>query len=262
MKKIVAVIMILALSLTMLASCKSDKPGKANPDATLPEIKVTEEAKEFKNAEGKVAYKVSYSIPEFTAENCEQYVADFLNKYIAEFYLDKAFHFAEINVQHFRAEETAPREIKISHEIKYHSDYIVSIVFTTAYSQKSKIVEARTFNLTDGSVIGIEEYFLINKPDAQAALIEQLKETARYSFTDTELTEDHLKNIEEKFDRINFWVEDTGITFVYDKTDITPGIGATAGIFELPVDWSIAGAIGLATSPDYVFVNEQETVTQ
>ena len=254
MKKIVAVIMILALSLTMLASCKSDKPGKVNPDATLPEIKVTEAVKEFKNAEGKVAYKVSYSIPEFTNKNCEQYVADFLNKYIAEFYLDKAFHFAEINVQHFRAEETAPREIKISHEIKYHSDYIVSIVFTTAYSQKSKIVEARTFNLTDGSVIGIEEYFLINKPDAQAALIEQLKETARYSFTDTELTEDHLKNIEEKFDRINFWVEDTGITF------ITPGIGATAGIFELPVDWSIAGAIGLATSPDYVFV--QETVTQ
>lgn len=260
MKKIVAVIMILALSLTMLASCKSDKP--VNSDAALPEINVTEAAKEFKNAEGKVAYKVSYSIPEFTDKNCEQYVADLLNKYIAEFYLDKAFHFAEINVQHFRAEETAPREIKISHEIKYHSDYIVSIVFTTAYSQKSKIVEARTFNLTDGSVIGIEEYFLINKPDAQAALIEQLKETARYSFTDTELTEDHLKNIEEKFDHINFWVEDTGITFVYDKTDITPGIGATAGIFELPVDWSIAGAIGLAPSPDYVFVQEQETVTQ
>lgn len=260
MKKIVAVIMILALSLTMLASCKSDKP--VNPDDALPEIKVTEAVKEFKNAEGKVAYKVSYSIPEFTDKNCEQYVADFLNKYIAEFYLDKAFHFAEINVQHFRAEETAPREIKISHEIKYHSEYIASVVFTTAYSQKSKIIEARTFNLTDGSVMNIEEYFLINKPDAQAALIEQLKENARYTFAETELTDDHLKNIEEKFDPISFWIDGTGITFVYNKTDITPGIGATAGIFELPVDWSIAGAIGLATSPDYVFVQEQETVTQ
>ncbi len=250
--------MILALSLTMLASCKSDKP--VNPDDALPEINVTEAVKEFKNAEGRVAYKVSYSIPEFTDKNCEQYVADFLNKYIAEFYLDKAFHFAEINVQHFRAEETAPREIKISHEIKYHSEYIASVVFTTAYSQKSKLVEARTFNLTDGSVMNIEEYFLINKTDAQAALIEQLKETAKYSFAETELTEDHLKNVEEKFDPISFWIDGTGITFVYNKTDITPGIGATAGIFEITIDWSIAGTLGLAFSPDYMFM--QETVTQ
>ena len=262
MKKIVAIIMILALSLTMLASCKSDSPVKPDPEKALPEIKVTEEVKEFKNAEGKVAYKVSYSIPEFTDKNCEQHVADLLNKYVAEFYLDKAFNFAEINVQHFRPEETSPREIKISHEIKYHSEYIASIVFTTAYSQKSKIVEARTFNLVEGTVIGIEEFFIINRSDAQAALIEQLKENARYSFTDTELSEERLKNIEEKFDRINFWVEDTGITFVYDKTDITPGVGATAGIFEITVDWSIAGTLGLAFSPDYIFVQEQETVTQ
>lgn len=260
MKKIIAVIMILVLSLTMLASCKSEKPVKPNTENALPEIKVTEEVKEFKNAEGKVAYKVSYSIPEFTDKNCEQHVADLLNKYIAEFYLDKAFNFAEINVQHFRPEETSPREIKITHELKYHSEYIASIVFTTAYSQNSKIVEARTFNLTEGTVISIEEYFLINKPDAQAALIEQLKEDARYSFAETELTEEHLKNVEENFDNISFYVEGTGITFVYDKTDITPGLGATAGIFEIPVDWSIAGAIGLATSPDYMFV--QETVTQ
>ena len=184
MKKIIAVIMILALSLTMLASGKSDKPVKPDPEKALPEIKVTEEVKEFKNAEGTVAYKLSYSIPEFTDKNCEQHVADLLNKYVAEFYLDKAFDFAENNVQHFRAEEKAPREIKITHELKYHSEYIASIVFTTAYSQNSKIVEARTFNLIEGTVISIEEYFLINKPDAQAALIEQLKEDARYSFAE------------------------------------------------------------------------------
>lgn len=258
MKKIIAVILALALSLTMFASCNSDKPGGTvgNQGEPLPEIKVTDEVKEFKNAEGKVAYKVSYSIPEFTAENCEQQVADLLNKYIAEFYLDKAFDFAEINVKNFKADEKEPREIKISHEIKYQSEYIVSTVFSTAYSKNSSIVEARTFNLTNGTVLSVEEYYLINKPDAQAALIEQIKENARYGFAETELTEEHLNNIAEKFDPISFWLDGTGINFVYNKTALVPGLGATAGVYEIPVDWSTAGSIGLAPSPDYIFVQE------
>lgn len=262
MKKIIAIIMILALSLTLFASCKSDETngGGNEVDNSLPVIKVSDGVKEFKNDEGKVAYKVSYSVPEFTAENCEQHIADLLNKYVTEFYLDKAFDFAEINVKNFRAEETNPREIKVSHEIKYHSDYIASVVFTTSYSKNSNIIEARTFNLTEGTVMNIEEYFLINKPDAQAALMAQLKDNTKYTFTDTELPEEKLNNLETNFDPINFWVDGIGITFVYNKTDITPGLGATAGIFEIPVDWSTAGGIGLAFSPDYMFI--RETVTQ
>ncbi len=251
--------MILAISLVTFASCNSDKPNGGNggnQGSPLPEIKITTDVKEFKNDAGTVAYKVSYSIPEFTAENCEQHVADLLNKYISEFYLDKAFDFAEINVKNFKAEEKSPREIKISHEIKYHSEYLVSVVFSTAYSQSSSMVEARTFNLTNGTALSIEEYYLINKSDAQAALIDQLKENARYSITETELTDEHLNRITEKFDPISFWLDGTGINFVYNKTAIIPGLGATAGVFEIPVDWSVAGSIGLAPSPDYIFVQE------
>ncbi|MBO5859851.1 MAG: hypothetical protein J6R20_08780 [Clostridia bacterium] len=262
MKKIIAIIMVLVLSLTLFASCKSDKVdgGSNNNDSAIPEIKVADGVKEFKNDAGKVAYKVSYSVPEFSAENCEQHVADLLNRYVTEFYLDKAFDFAEINVKNFRAEETSPREIKISHEIKYHSEYIASVVFTTSYSKNSNIIEARTFNLTEGTVYNIEEFFLQSKAETHEALMTQLKEGARYTFAETELSEDKLNNLEANFDPINFWVDGFGITFVFNKTDITPGLGATAGIFEIPVDWSVAGALGLAFSPDYMFV--QETTAQ
>ena len=171
-----------------------------------------------------------------------------------------AFDFAEANVKNFRADEKQPREIKISHEIKYQSDYLVSIVFSTAYSKNSSIVEARTFSLTSGTPVSIEEFYLINKPDAEAALIEQLKENARYTLAETELTEEHLNNIAEKFVPISFWLDGTGINFVYNKTSIIPGLGATAGVCEIFIDWSIAGTLGLAFSPDYIYV--QETVTQ
>lgn len=259
MKKIIAVILALALSLAIFSACNSDKPNGGtgtNQGSAFPEIKITDEVKEFKNAEGKVAYKVSYNVPEFTAEVCEQSVADLLNKYIAEFYVEKAFEFAESNVKNFRADEKEPREIKITHEIKYQSDYIASIVFSTAYSKNSSIIEARTFNLTDGTVLSIEQYYLAGKAETKANLIEQLKENARYTLSETETSEEHLNNIAEKFDPISFWLDGTGINFVYNKTAIIPGLGATAGVYEIFVDWSIAGTLGLAFSPDYIFVEE------
>ncbi|MBR2868935.1 MAG: hypothetical protein IKB88_07750 [Clostridia bacterium] len=251
MKKITAVILALVLSLTMLAGCKPDE-SKA-PEKTPTSIKITESVKEFKNADGKVVYKVNYSVPELTADFCEAHVADAINRYITEFYLDTAFSFAENNVKNIRPDEKEAREINVTHEIKYFSDNVMSVVFSTAYSKSGSIVEARNFNLKDGSVISIEQYFLLAKSEVREKLIAQLQADAKTGLLDTELTEDQLKVIETKFDPYNFWFDSLTVNFLYNKTDINPGLGLTAGVYELVIDPGTAITLNINADPEYIF---------
>lgn len=252
MKKIIAVILVLTLSLSLLAACKKPADGPSGEDG-LPKIKITDEVKEFKNAEGKVAYQVEYSIPDLTTDVCSEFAAKFINNYINEFYLSPAFDFAEINVQNFRDEETEPRKITLTHEIKYRSENVLSIVFKTSYSKASTVTEARTFNLKEGSVISFDS--LLNGTDSSAkeTVLLSIKDDARNNFTDAPLTDEQVAKIDEAFDPVNFYFAENGIIFMFNKSSVISGLGATSGIYEYFLDQSWASSLGLISSPEEMF---------
>lgn len=255
MKKIIAVILALTLSLTVLAACK--KTDAENSGANnLPKIKISSGTKEFKNAEGKVAYKVDYSVPELTTDICDEFSANAINNYINEFYLSHVFSFAENNVQNFRAEETEPRALSLAHEIKYQSENVLSVIFKTSYSKASTIVEARTFNLTDGSVISYEQLVTGNKTEAKEILLLSMKDDAKFSLSDKPLTDEQLSNFDSAFDPVNIYFTTASVTFVVNKSSVIKGIGAGAGVYEYSVDWNTAPSYGLVALPDELFPEE------
>lgn len=252
MKKIISVILALTLSLSLLAACKKPSEGSLG-DNSLPEIKTADEVREFKNAEGRVAYQVEYSIPDLTTDICSEFAAKFINDYINEFYLSPAFNFAEINVQNFRSEEKEPRKITLTHEIKYRTNDVLSVVFKTSYSKASSVIEARTFDLREGSVISFDR--LLNGTDSSAKenVLLCIKDDAKTGFTDAPLTDEQLAELDSAFDPVNFWFSDSGITFVFNKSSVISGLGATSGIYEYLLDWSWAYPLGLISSPEELF---------
>lgn len=256
MKKIIAAVLALILCLSLLSACKSDELSSSG--AKLPEIKITEEIKDFKNADGKVAYQVEYSLPELTTDVCSEYASTFINNYIKEFYLDPVFAFAEANVQNFRAEETEPRKISVSHEIKYRSENVISVVFKTAYSKASSVTEARTFNLKDGSVISFDELLRGTSDTAKEDVILCIKDDAKNNFTDAPLTDEQLAKIDTAFDPVNFYFTNYGIYFMFNYGSVLEGFGASSGIYEYCLEWAWANSLGLVASPEDM-VNETTT---
>ncbi len=252
MKKIIAAVLALTLSLSLLAACKKPSDGPLSENG-LPEIKITDEVKEFKNAEGRVAYQVEYSLPELTTDICSEFAAKFINDYISEFYLSPAFTFAEINVQNFRDEETEPRKITLTHEIKYRSNDVLSVVFKTSYSKASSVIEARTFDLREGSVISFDRLMNGTDSSAKEAVLLCIKDDAKNNFTDAPLTDEQLAKIDTVFDPVNFYFTDNGISFVFNKSSVISGLGASSGIYEYLLDWSWAYPLGLISSPEEMF---------
>lgn len=268
MKKIIAAILVLTLSFTMFAACKKDE----NPDAAsttaafggekLPEMALNKGVKEFKNADGKVVYKVEYSVPKLTTENCSAFSAENINGLITEAYLDVAFTFAQNNVQNVRAEETEPRIITISHEIKYRSDNLLSVIFKTAYSKSgTPVIQARTFNLAEGTVLNVEELYLKSISQTKAKLLDHIKKEAKYSLTEDALTDEQLAKFETAFDPINFYITDTSLVFMFDKSSVVAGLGANAGIYEIALNWSSVSAFDLISNPEELFLKEESTQT-
>lgn len=252
MKKIIAVILVLTLSLSLLAACKKPAEGPLSENG-LPKIKISDEVKEFKNAEGKVAYQVEYSLPELTTDICSEFAAKFINDYISEFYLSPAFSFAEINVQNFKDEEKEPRKITLTHEIKYRSKDVLSVVFKTSYSKSSTIIEARTFDLREGSVISFDRLLNGNSTSAKEDVILCIKDDAKTNFTDAPLTDEQIAKIDTAFDPINFYFADNGIVFMFNKSSVISGLGVSSGIYEYLLDQSWAYSLGLVSSPEEMF---------
>lgn len=268
MKKIIAAILALTLIFTLFAACKKEEaPEDASTTAfggeKLPEMALNKGVKEFKNADGKVVYKVDYNVPLLTEENCSQFSAESINSLITETYLDTAFKFAEINVQNVRAEETEARLITVTHEIKYRSDNLLSIVFKTAYSKSGQpITQARTFNLADGTVLNVEDLYLKSISQTKAKLIDYIKEESKHSFAEEALTEEQLAKFDTAFDPLNYYITDTSIVFMFDKSSIVEGLGANAGIYEFTLNWSSASAFDLLANPEEIFTEEETELAQ
>ena len=265
MKKIIATLMIAVLTLTMFAACgKNGDDSSAEPTTQyggvkLPEFPSKKETKEFKNESGKVVYKVEYKVPELKAEDTSEAAAAIFNNYIDVTFLQPVLAFAENNVKNVRENETEPRTIKVSYEIKYRSENILSVVFSTAYSSKNQIVSAKTFNLNEGTVINAEEFFTQDKDATKKAVLEYFLPDAKNlvvatdGMTNKEKEALAAEKLSAAYDPTNFFITDSYIAFVCNKTSFADGVGAGAGIHEFIIDWNTASALEALPNPEDLF---------
>ena len=265
MKKIIATLMVAVLTLTMFTACGKKE---RNPDAdstTLnsglrqPDFPSRKETKEFKNESGKVVYKVEYNVPELKGEKYSEASAAMFNNYIDQTILAPAFDFAKINVKNVRDSETEPRTIKISYEIKYLSDTMLSVVFSTAYSSQNKFLNAKTFNLIEGTVINAEEFFGADRDATRAAVLEYFLPDAMNLVKKTEdMTAEQKEDIAKEklaaaYDPANIYITDSYIAFVSNKSKFADGAGVGAGIHEFILDWNTGHVLGTIANPEEIF---------
>ena len=262
MKKIIATLMVAVLTLTMFAACgvKDNKTPVAPTVAgsKAPEFPSKTETKEFKNESGKVVYKVEYKVPELSGESYSEATAAIFNNYIDQTYLQPVFSFAENNVKNVRDTETEPRTIKISYEIKYMSDNILSVVFSTAYSSQNSILDAKTFNLVEGTVINAEEFYDGDKEAAKTAVLKYFLDDALKLIDTTDMTAEKAKELAAEklaaaYDPSNIYITDSYIAFVCNKTKFADGVGAGAGIHEFILYWNSAPSINVIPNPEDIF---------
>lgn len=265
MKKIIAVLMVAVLTLTMFAACGKKDDDSAKKSSTTgyvakqPEFPSKTGTKEFKNESGKIVYKVEYKVPELKGEKYSEATAAIFNNYIEQTYIKPALDFAEINVKNVRENETEPRVIKISYEIKYLSDNILSVVFSTAYSSQSKMLDAKTFNLVEGTVINGEEFFGNDTETVRKAVLEYflpqainlIAETS--DMTDKEIKELAAEKLAKAYDPANIYIRDSYIAFVCNKAKFAEGVGAGAGVHEFILDWNTANTLGALSNPEDIF---------
>lgn len=268
MKKIIAAVLIATLTLTLFAACgnkKSDetettKYGLApnhNGEPVKPYAEFDSnltDAKEFKNADGKVVYKVEYDVPWLDDTYSEEAKTQF-NNYIQAEFIDTALAFAENNVKNVRPDETEPRTIKISYEPVYKLDNVLSVVISTAYSAQSSINVYRTFNLDNGFVLHAEEFFTENVEETKEAIFDTLLPEAAAL-----LPEDSKVSAEEKnalaaeklaagFDSASFYITDSYIAFIYNISAFSEGMGAGAGTHEFILDMTTCSNLGITNDP-------------
>lgn len=265
MKKIIAALMVAVLTLTMFAACgKKDDEAAKEPStqgyaAKQPEFPSKAATKEFKNESGKVVYKVEYKVPELKGEKYSEATAAIFNNYVEQNFLKPAFDFAEINVKNVREDETEPRTIKISYEIKYMSDTILSVVFSTAYSSQTNMLDAKTFNLVEGTVINGEEFFGSDIEATRKAVLEYfLPYAINLVAEDPDMTGKEkealaAEKLAAAYDPSNVYITDSYVAFVCNKSKFADGVGAGAGIHEFILDWNTANSLGALSNPEDIF---------
>lgn len=260
MKKIIAALLVAALTLTMFAACS--KKAEESPSAPttqyggekLPEFPVNKGVKEYKNADGEVVYKVDYNVPFIEEETYGKYSADVINKLITDDFLNETFASVEARAETEKLSANGPSDIKISHEIKYRSDNLLSVVFTTAYSSQYQIVEARTFNLKDGTALNAEQLFAKDIDGTKANLMDYFKGIYANIIKDVDLTPEQIEEkLETEFYSINFYITDSYISFIYNESDFKDGVGLGAGIYEFIGDWNSLASIGFVPNPEDIF---------
>lgn len=265
MKKIIAALMVAVLTLTTFAAC-SKKDGDVSAEtatqgyvAKQPDFPSKEGTKDFSNESGKVVYQVKYKVPELSGEKYSEATAAIFNNYIEQNFLKPVFDFAEINVKNVRENETEPRKIEISYEIKYLSDNILSVVFSTAYSSQNKMLNAKTFNLVEGTVINGEEFFGNDKETVRKAVLEYFLPYATDlivrtdDMTDEEVETLAAEKLAEAYEPANIYIRDSYIAFVCNKAKFAEGVGAGAGVHEFILDWNTANTLGALSNPEDIF---------
>ena len=264
MKKIIAALMVAVLTLTMFAACSKNTEAPAETTTQYagprqPDFPNKKETKEFKNESGKVVYQVEYSVPVLSGENYSEAAAAIFNNYIDQTLLAPVFKFAEDNVKNVRENETEPRIIKISYEIKYLSDNILSVVFSTSYSSQNSILNAKTFNLNEGTVINAEEFFGSDREATKKAVLDYFLDDATRLITKTEdMTAEQIETLAAEklaadYDPANIYITDSYIAFVCNKSKFADGAGAGAGIHEFVLDWNTGYVLGALSNPEDLF---------
>lgn len=269
MKKIIAALLIATLTLTMFAACgnkkdegetETTKYGLApshNGEVVKPYAKFDSNStgvKEFKNADGKVVYKVEYNVPWLDDSFSEEAKIQF-NNYIQTEFLDKAFGDAERNVQNVRPTETEPRTIKISYEPIYRLDNVLSVAISTSYSSQSTISVYRTFNLNNGFVLHAEEFFTKSIEETKAGIFETLlSEAATLLPENSEMSAEDknalaAEKLASEFDSASFYITDSYIAFVYYISAFKDGVGHGAGTHEFILNLSTCSYLGISNDP-------------
>ncbi len=264
MKKIISALLIAALMLATFAAC-GNKPDDDAKETTASvntvgiklEFNANSGKKEFKNTDGKVVYKVEYSVPWLDKTYSEEAQVQF-NNYVQTEFLDAAFNFAENNVKNVKPDEKDPRTIKISFEPLYKMDTVFSVKISTAYSSQSSIDVYRTFNLKNGFVLHAEEFFTQDVEETKKSIFEALApEAASLLREDKEMSSKEkealaLEKLAAGFESASFYITDSYIAFVYNVSDFQEGMGASAGTHEFILDLTTYSYLGISNNPEEV----------
>lgn len=262
MKKIIIALLIATLTLSMFAACGA-KPEETSTTA----VETTEKnelvvpsksgVEEFKNAEGKVAYKVEYTVPWLDETYSKEAQTQFNNLIQSEF-LNSAFDDAERNVENVRDTETEPRTIKVSFKPVYKMDNILSLVISTAHSSSSSIDVYRTFNLDNGFALHVEEFFTGDVEETKKGIFDALLEQAIPLIPeDSEMTAEErsalaAEKLAAGFNSADFYITDSYVAFVYYLSSFKDGVGNGAGTHEFVLDLNTYAYLGISNNPEEV----------
>lgn len=264
MKKIIIAVLIATLTLSMFAACgtkpeESAATTSAGDAASKNELEVPSKSgvEEFKNAEGKVVYKVEYTVPWLDETYSKEAQTQFNNLIESEF-LNSAFADAERNVENVRDTETEPRTIKVSFKPVYKLDNILSLVISTAHSSASSIDVYRTFNLDNGFALHVEEFFTGDVEETKQGIFDALLEQAlplipeNSEMTSEERSALAAEKLVSGFNSANFYITDSYVAFVYYLSAFKDGVGKGAGTHEFVLDLNTYAYLGISNNPEEV----------
>ncbi len=217
----------------LLALCSCGKIDKSDEEDGLSKVTGTHSREEFRDSKGRVVSVLEADLPELDVTQSKGGVAainTYFEQYKAEITNDMEKNTGNVSEYLDRFGFEGPRTTKITYEIYYETEYLLSIILYTGTGSDPETGEPDpqllTFSLITGSRLSIKE-FLIDKADEnyREEMLEGVLKTAdrTYSPNNVLLTDEKKDLIREAFLEDDFVVDENGFTFAFSLPYLSEG---------------------------------------
>lgn len=215
--------------------------------AEPPVVKENKQSKKFKDENGKTVYVVEVVLPEIT-ENCEQHVADFINKVTNDIF-EEACTDAEMNVKsasNFMSSSGSktPWSCEIDFETTYLSSRYVCFLIKEKISyfgveNTEPSYETRCFNVQTGEQCTVWDFAAdpTLEEEITAFITDYMREKAPYDFHPdyAGLNQQQAAKIDEAFDINLFYITEEGMGFYFERRLVD---SAFPGVYRRVIPWA------------------------
>ena len=244
MKKLISFVLA---AMILLALCSCGKIDKSSEENIQSKVTGTHSREEFKDSKGRVVSVLESDLPELSLTYSKGGAAA-VNKYFEQ-YKNEIVNDMEKNADSVseyldRFGFEAPRTTKITYEIYYETDSLLSLILKTGTGSDPETEEPDpqllTFSLITGSRLSIKE-FLIDKSDEnyREEMLEGVLKTAdrTYSPNNVLLSEDKKELIRNAFLEDEFVVSEDFYTFAFSLPYLSDGSREGYYYCDVPSDY-------------------------